>query len=308
MKILQQYFGLQFLFLKRQFTDLGVNPVLGLFLILIGFYGLSFYLFYKTEYACYLYIFIALTLVFRLSEVNRNEFLKFIFPKRNYLKLRISENLITVSPFIIFLCFKNEFYPICILTVLTAGMSLVNTKKQMTLTIPTPFYIKPFEFIVGFRFWFGAFLLAYYLTAVSVIYQNFNLGIFSLILVFLVCFSFYKEPENIFYVWIYKLKANAFLFDKIKTAIIFSTLISLPVTITLLFFFPTNIIAIISFQAFSYCYLSAVILAKYTAYPEKMSLPGGILLGLSLIMPPMLLALIPYFYFQSHRRLKEILE
>ena len=39
-----------------------------------------------------------------------------------------------------------------------------------------------------------------------------------------------------------------------------------------------------------------------------MNLPQGILLALSLTMPPLLLALVPFFYIQSQNRLKEILE
>ena len=307
MTTLQQYFGLQLSMLKRQLIDFGLNPILGFIIILIGFYGLSFYLFTKTEYANYLYVLIALSVVFKYSEVNRNDFLKFTFPKENYFKIRILENLITVTPFIIFLCFKKELYTIFFLVVLSTLITLMNTNKQVRFTIPTPFYNKPFEFIVGFRIWISVFLFAYFLTAMSIIYQNFNLGIFSLILAFLVCLSFYNEPENEFYVWIYKLKVNRFLLDKIKTAIISATLICLPITLALILSFKTNIQAVIGFQVLGYCYLLTIILTKYSTYPQKMNLPQGILLALSIAMPPILLVLIPFFYFQSHKRLKEIL-
>ena len=246
--------------------------------------------------------------MFKYSEINRNNFLKLIFPREDYFRVRILENIITVLPFIIFLGFKNEPYTILLLIALSTFLSLMNINNQVTLTIPTPFYKKPFEFIVGFRIWIGVFLFAYFLTATSIIYQNFNLGLFSLVLVFLLCLSFYNEPENEFFVWVHKLKVNGFLFDKIKTAIIFSTIISSPIILSLLFFFQTEIWVIISFQILAYCYLLTVILAKYSAYPQKMNLPQGILLALSIIMPPVLLALIPFFYLQSYRRLKEILE
>ena len=76
----------------------------------------------------------------------------------------------------------------------------------------------------------------------------------------------------------------------------------------LLIFFQTNIKAVFGFQALGYCYLLTVILAKYSAYPKKINLPQGILLALSLAMPPLLLVLVPFFYIQSKNRLKEILE
>ena len=303
----QQYFDLQLTMFKRQLIQFGLNPILGSIIILTGFYGFSIYLFIETEYANYLYILIALSTIFQYSEINRNDFLKFIYPKKDYFRIRILENLITVAPFLIFLCFKIEFISALLLIVGSFLLSFLNTNKRVTSTIPTPFFQKPFEFVVGFRKSLIGFLFAYFLAAMSLIYQNFNLGIFSLVLIFILCLSFYIEPENEFYVWVHKLKVNGFLFDKIITAIIFSTIISLPVTILLLIFFQANIKAVFGFQALGYCYLLTVILAKYSAYPKRMNLPQSILLALSLTMPPLLLALVPFFYVQSKNRLKEIL-
>ena len=293
---------------KRKLSEFGLNPILGFIIILTGFYGFSIYLFNKTAYANYTYILIALSAVFQYSEINRSDFLKFIYPKNNYYQIRVLENLITVVPFILFLCYKVEFYSVVLLIVVSILFSFLNTNKKVTATIPTPFYRKPFEFIVGFRKSLFGFLFAYFLTVVSLIYHNFNLGIFSLALIFLLCLSFYREPESEFYVWIHKLKVNRFLFDKIITAIIFSTIISLPITIALLIFYQTNIKAVFGLQALGYCYLLTVILAKYSVYPKKMNLPQGILLALSITMLPLLLAVIPFFYIQSRKRLKEILE
>ena len=308
MKTLQQYFGLQLIMFKRQIIEFGLNPILGFIIILTAFYTFSIYLFSKIAYANYIYILIAFSAIFQYSEIKRNDFLKFIYPKNNYFKIRILENLIIVVPFVIFLCYRVEFYSVLILIVASILFSFLNTNKKVTSTIPTPFYRKPFEFIVGFRKSLIGFLFAYFLTAMSLIYQNFHLGIFSLVLVFILCLSFYSEPENEFYVWVHNLKVNGFLFDKILTAILFSTIISLPITISLLIFFQTNIKAVFGFQALGYCYLLTVILAKYSAYPKKINLPQGILLALSITMPPLLLAVIPFFYIQSKNRLKEILE
>ena len=308
MIILFQYFQLQSKILKRHLKDFGFNPIFGCLIILLGFYGLSIYLFSKTEYAGYFYVLIALSFVFNYSEINRNDFLKFTFSKEKYFEIRILENLITIIPFLLYLFFKLELYPILLLVSLSILSILLNTNKQFTIAIPTPFYKKPFEFIVGFRKCVLLFFFAYFFTVMSVVYRNFNLGIFSLILVFLVCFSFYTDPEKEIYVWVYKLKASAFLFDKIKTALFFSTLICLPITLALIFFFKNYIPTVLAFQILGYCYITTIILAKYSTYPDKMNLPQGMLLALSITMPPILLGLIPYFYFQSTKRLKKILE
>ncbi|MFZ4771284.1 MAG: hypothetical protein ACOYLO_13965, partial [Ferruginibacter sp.] len=198
MTTLQQYLGLQLTMFKRQIIEFGLNPVLGFSIILIAFYGFSIYLFTKTEFANYLYVIIALSIVLKYAEINRTDFLKFIYSKQDYFKIRVLENLITVVPFILFLCYKLEFYSVSLLIVVSIIFSFLNTNKKVTATIPTPFYRKPFEFIVGFRKSLFGFLFAYFLTAMSLTYQNFNLGIFSLVLIFLLCLSFYSEPEKEF--------------------------------------------------------------------------------------------------------------
>jgi len=307
MTILQQYFGLQLKLLKRQLIDFGLHPIAALIIIVTGFVVLSFYIFTKTAYANYFYMLMALSIVIRYSESNRNDFLKFTFAKIDYYKIRFAENFLTVLPFILFLSFKKQWYASLILLAATIAILFLSPSKKGSLTIPTPFYKKPFEFIVGFRNSFIAFLFAYFLTVMSIIYQNFNLGIFSLVLVFLICLSFYTQPETEFYVWVHKLKVNAFLFDKIITAIFFSTIISLPIVIALLFSFSHNSLVILGFLLLGYLYLSTIILAKYAAYPNTINLPQGILFTFGIAMPPLLLLTIPFFYTQSTKQLKEIL-
>lgn len=305
--IFRQYFALHLTRLKRQSVEYGLNPVISFVTLLLGFYGLTFYLFSKTFYAKYLYIIIAISILSPFAEITRNEFLKFTYQKKDYYQLRIYENLITVFPFILFLLYKLEFYSVVMLMLLSIGTAFFTAIKITTAPMPTPFYKKPFEFIVGFRKALPVFLFAYLIVAISIIYQNFYLGIFSLLLAFLLCFSFYNEPENVFYVWVYKRKATGFLLDKIKTAIYFSTIISLPITIPLLIFFHVNMVTVLIVQLLCYCYLATFILAKYSAFPKKINLPQIILLGLSIPMPPLLLALAPFFYLQSKKQLKEIL-
>lgn len=307
MMIFQQYFALQFTMLKRHLTGLGLNPWLSIFVIAAAFYGLSFYLFTKTTYAGYAYVLLALSLAFKQSEARRNDFLKLTFSKTDYLITRFLENLLVVLPFLLFLCFKKEPGLALLLVILSSAMIFFNAKRAFSFTLSTPFYQKPFEFVVGFRTWAGIFLLAYFLTAMSVIYHNFNLGIFSLMGIFGLCLSFYTEPENEYFVWIHKLKAGAFLLDKVRTAIVFSTLLSLPVSLCLVIFFPAHIASIAIFQGLGYCYLSTMILAKYASYPNKINLPQAILFATVLVVPPLFLGLIPFFYIQSVKRLKEIL-
>jgi hypothetical protein len=45
---------------------------------------------------------------------------------------------------------------------------------------------------------------------------------------------------------------------------------------------------------------------KYAAYPEKVGISEGIILALCLAFYPLILAIIPYYYFKAIANLKKI--
>jgi hypothetical protein len=53
--------------------------------------------------------------------------------------------------------------------------------------------------------------------------------------------------------------------------------------------------------------LTTIILAKYAAFPHQVNLPQFVILAVSVWFPPLLIAVIPFFYRQSVKRLNEIL-
>ena len=69
--------------------------------------------------------------------------------------------------------------------------------------MPTPFSKNPFEFTTGFRRTLLIFPLAYALTVIAINVDNLNLGIFSILLIFLIVLSFYSKPEEEYYVWVH---------------------------------------------------------------------------------------------------------
>ena len=301
------YFQLQFKMINRKLIDFGLNPIIGFLILLISFIGLSIYLFSKTEFAQYVFILIALSLVSKLSEPKRNDFLKFYFKDIEYRKLRMTENTIVVLPFIIFLVYQQLFISVIILAILSMLMALLNFSRSFNYTIPTLFYKKPFEFTVGFRNTFYLYLFAYFLTFMSASVGNFNLGIFALLMVFLISISFYSKLENEYYIWIFKDTPKKFLLKKIRTAFVYSTILSLPIIIVLGIFFINEANTLLLSLLLGYAYIITMILAKYSAYPNEMNLPQGILIGISLLFPPILIGIIPFFYLQSVKRLNDIL-
>ena len=298
------YFLLQFRMLNRHMAEMGVNPLLGYPVVLAVFLGFSLLLFNKLDYAGYLYVLMGLSFVTVLGENRRNQFLQTCFNSIEYHKIRILENMIIILPFAFFLVCEMQIILAVILVLASAGFSFLRTGHRSGLTIPTPFGKKPFEFTVGFRSTYLVLLIAYFLVIMAISAGNFNLGIASLILVFLVCFTYYLNPENEYFVWIFKLPPGKFMAGKIYTSLIYSTILTIPVIISLCLFFPEDILIIAGFQALGYVYLSAVILAKYASFPNPISLPQFIILALTLWFPPLLVAVIPFFYLRSVNRLK----
>lgn len=304
---MKAYFILQYKMTGRRLLDFGLKPLIGYTLLLAGFIALSIYLFQKTGFAEYFYLLISLSFVMQLSETKRNDFLKMCFSKKEYIKTRAIENMIVILPFIVFLIAKSLFFPAIILILIAGLLALLNFKTTYSLPVPTPFHKRPFEFTVGFRNTFYLFAFSYCLTVIAIAVHNFNLGIFSLLLVLLIISGYYTKPENEYFVWSYSLTPLRFLEEKIKTAILFSSLLGLPIIVALCIFFFDNILTLLLSMLFYYLYLITIILAKYSNYPEEMNLVQFFLIAVSLLFPPALIIIIPYFFNQSVNRLKSIL-
>ncbi len=304
---MKEYFLLQFKMLNRRMIDFGLPLLIGYTLFPFAFIIFSNYLFEKTEFANYIFLLIALSFISKFSEPKRNNFLKSIFNKKKYKNLRIVENIIYCIPFTLFLVYKKQFVFSLILNLLIIVFTLLNFSSNINVTIPTPFSKKPFEFTVGFRKTFYVFPIAYFLTYISVSVENLNLGIFSMLLVGMACFSYYSKIENEYFVWNYNLSSKEFLIEKTKTCLIFFSLLSLPIIITLTICFFGEIDILIIFFLLCYAYLTAIVFAKYSSFPNEMNMSQGILIATSFIFPPILFIFIPLFYSQSIKKLNTVL-
>lgn len=304
---MKEYFGLQFKMLNRQLTEWGIEPVIGFAVGFLSFIGISSKLFEETQYAAYIYIALALSFVIKYNDTDRNDFLKLCFSKADYFRVRLIENLIVSIAFILFLLFKEMYLSAIILLISSCLFAIVDLKNKSSFTLPTPFYKHPFEFVVGFRTNFFIYFLGYFLTLMSIIYNNFNLGIFSLILALLACLNYYINSEDAYYVWIFSLTPKEFIRYKLRNIIQYSTILCLPIIIILSLFFYKQIDVILGFQCLGYLFIFTTMLAKYSVFPEKINIRFGIVFALTLWFPILLLLIIPYLYIQTTNKLKEIL-
>jgi hypothetical protein len=182
------------------------------------------------------------------------------------------------------------------------------TKTRTSVVIPTPYAKRPFEFIVGFRNSYVLVVLAYLLLIMSYSFENSNWGIVSFVFLTLIILNFFSKPEDEFFVWNYSKKPSSFLFHKIVQSLRQASLLMVPMIIALLIIFPQDYIKLLSFFALALAYIITIILAKYSAYPNEMNVPQGVLIAMSLYFPPMLVVVIPYFYIQSTKNLHFILK
>ena len=220
----------------------------------------------------------------------------------------VAENGLIALPFFTFLIYKNEFI-IGLSFLLTALLlSFFNASSPSAIAIPTPFYKRPFEFTIGFRKTFLVFIGAYALAIIAVNVGNFNLGIVALLMTFLSCTSFYSQPEPQFYVWIHSQNPTNFLQQKLKTASLFSTALSLPIAILLAAFNFNNAHFVFIFEIIGVFYVINSLLGKYAYYPSAININKAFIIAASIFFPPLMLLTIPFFYKKSKQELNSLLK
>ena len=304
---MKDYFELQYVLTNRKIKEAGLTPLLGSILGLTAFVLLSEYFFHKIEFAKYLVILVCLSFQFRLSEKDRTDFLLSTYGDKLKNKIRVLENLIISTPFVFIIVYKSLFPEAIILLFCSIIIALFSFRTSLNFTIPTPFSKNPFEFTTGFRKTFLILPLAYALSVIAINVDNFNLGIFSMLLVFLITLSYYSKPEEEFYVWVNVDTPKSFLMKKMMIATKNSTLLTIPISLGLLICYPAEYNLILLFFFIGILFLWAMVLAKYSAYPSEISLPEGIIIAFALSFPPLILLVIPYFYPKSIKNLRLIL-
>lgn len=304
---MKDYFFLQYKMANRKLLELGMHPIVGYVVIISSLVLLTEFMFMKTEFAKYALILFALSFMFRIAKTDRTEFLTTVYGTAKMKMIRNVENLFISLPFLILLIVHAAYLEAFLLLIGTLILATFSFKTGASFTIPTPFYKNPFEFTVGFRNTFYIFPFVYVLIFIALSVDNLNLGIFAMLLFFLVSLTYHVKPENEYYVWSYSSSPSAFLFTKLRVASLYSLLLAFPAVIILSAFYPSEIPFILLFTLIGLVFLWVIILAKYSVYPNKMSLPESILIAFCIYFPLLLLLLLPYFYSKSLQKLKSIL-
>src|SRR5690606_15261864 len=100
---------------------------------------------------------------------------------------------------------------------------------------------------------------------------------------------------------------RAFLRMKVGMAFRQLTVILLPMALVVGGFFPDHWLLVLGVSMAGYGYLALAVLAKYAAFPAGVSIPQGVVMIVSFVMPPLLLISIPYFFRQAKNNISLIL-
>lgn len=302
------YFLIQYKRFHRKLSEMGMHPFLGILLLLAAFILGSVFIFQKTVYANFIYGFVGITFLGSYGDKSKTDFLKQCYSKSRYFRLRVLENMFVIFPFVIVLMIYQEFNISLVILLISLILAFIPLHKKGSLTIPTPFSSYPFEFAMGFRKLFLLYPAVLFLIYKSIEVRNFNLGVFAIGVLILLQMSYYFNPENKYYVWIFSDSPQKFLWRKVKESLVYSSLSLLPILILLGIWFQEQYLILLGALLLNTLLVVCIILAKYSAFPHEMSLPQIVLFAMSIWFPPILMIAIIYFYKQSIKNLKPILQ
>ncbi len=308
--MIKLYFQLQYKILNRKLKEaIGINPIFLMILIPIAFFYGSEGIFKVTDdsKAIFIYLFIALWFNIKNYKKSKSDFLKINLLDNLDWKIKIIENILIVIPFGTFLIYKSHITYSLIFFILSLLISFIPRKIKFNFVIPTPFPKESFEFIIGFRRNLYLFLILIFILMQSIIFNNENLGLVTLISTLYVCSFFYIKPEEKFYVWIYSLTPSKFLLHKIRLTVINSIIISTPffIALTLFNIRHTHIYIIVIIVGISVIITSIV--SKYSNYPEEVNIQQLFIIAISMIFPFIIPLIVFFLYKRSLTNLKTIL-
>lgn len=306
--MVSEHLKLQYRIINRWILETGVPVFLGYLIGLVIFACISAAIFRQFVYPEYFYTLIPLYVLFRISKGERNIFFRSVLNKAAYFRVRLAENGLLILPFtIVLLVFGNWYLPL-ILIAFSVFTLFIPPHKKARRAMPTPFYKYPFEFIAGFRKVFLLLLVAYALVGLAWYHGNIGAGIASIILIYLVCSSFYSVLEDPAFVWVFWGSPRDFIIAKIKTSILLTSATAAPAMLILFFMFPADIPLLLLIALLGQLYAMAVVLAKYWAFPKEVSLIHAFFIALAVCLPPLYLFILPLLYMWAIRSLSNILK
>ena len=173
--------------------------------------------------------------------------------------------------------------------------------------IPTPFGARSFEFMAGFRKNLLPIVIAIALGGIAIYVGNFNLGVFTVVLIWLIISNFYSDPEEKFFVWNHSMDPVQFLTYKSIAILKYGLGLVIPISLGLIIIKPNYWWAITLGVVFGLLLPLSSMLSKYAYLPGRSDSLNAVLLGSCLLFPPLFLFVIPMTLVKATRNLTSIL-
>ncbi|MFM1930809.1 MAG: hypothetical protein RL226_112 [Bacteroidota bacterium] len=287
----------------RRLADSGIPPAVGVPLSILLFPLFWYAVYSSTTLAPYLAVVLGVATVLKASKPERDDFLKITFGYQASRQIRLIENGLLALPFAAVLLAGKSYVLGMSFLALSLFLALVPMRARVSKALPTPFYRFPFEFAAGFRAAYPLYLVVYLLAGIGVYVDNINIAIFALCLLCLVNAMFYVHPEDEYLVWVHKHIPSKFLRIKLLTAWFYALIGVLPLAVTICLLKPNDAWLVAVMLLFGLSYLTMAVLAKYSAFPNEQGPTEGIVMALCLVMPPLLIVAIPFFYSKALKSL-----
>ena len=295
----KHYFSWQFKLFSRSIRQFGLTPAVGYVFLASVVIVLPALLWPQKAYFPWIYAAVGLLATNPLHSNGRIEFLKTCYSKRDFLFLHTTENLMFVLPFCFVLLIHKQFlltFGLLVIAILIALAACWNRKKLNFPPLPTPFSKRLFEFALGFRVSFPLVLFLYYVVLMAIVHDNFNLGIVAVYVIVITCMGYYTTMEPDYYVWLHNDNPKRFLFQKLKTAILYAFALVVVPIVALTVFFSEFIWILLLAILIGFLNLAITILLKYKEFPKPFHIGDGLLLAACVICPlypPLVLLPIP---------------
>lgn len=303
--MMKYYFTLQLKIAKRSVEEWGL-PFWLAGGLLMGLMVLLYSVAQRfPQYALYGIVYLGLSMLLTNSTTDRINFLKSVFPQNTYIKIRIIEHTIILSPLLLVSVICSFWWSGLLLIAFIPLFAFWSGVEISGTRIPTPFTRFPFEFIILFRKMWFFYLLLYGIAIIGIVVSNFNLGIVMLALMCLISLQAYDEQEPTHVLWNYSMSISTFLKHKIIRGVSQLSLLILPLSISLCVFFPTHIHWVLIVWGGGSLLVVLSILMKYASYPRKINILDGFIIALFAVFPLLTLAIFPYYYKKANKNLKQ---
>lgn len=295
-----------------------MHPTIGLPLIAGIFIFISAMVYYKAPYPAWIYTFIALSSITEVQHTKTNSFLAQTVNTKMLFRIKLTENLLILLPFVIVMCYYQSWWQITVALPLVVLYSASNKKlpRPKVKALPVPFRGHSYEANFGFRSMFPAYVLYVLLLVVGSLVQNVYvlLAPFFIQLLFIqLSFSEVEDPQ---YIWMHRMSANAFLKDKFVTLLRNYAIVFTPFLVAGLIAYTNEWSLLLLCFIVGLVSVTGAMLIKYLLYPAQFIIQvtqlmffGGAVGGLA--MPQMLavcIVFIVYAVVRARKKLKTILK